>query len=894
MQSTSKAPTTGLIRHATVNESADAAGNTSTGYTVSVGDTFNGSISSGADQDWVAVNLIAGQSYVFWVRGVGGSSTGLNDTTLAVHNSSGSQIVFNDDVLPGANIFSAIQFTASATGTYYINVGSYSSGTGNYALEVSTNTFSIGEISTYLTEFDWGAPTAIHLASSAGGTITYNINGLTPAGQQLAQWALEAWGIALGITFVPSNSSSAQIMFDDNQSGAFAGPSSYNPNTGVITQSSVNVSTSWLSTYGTTIDSYSYLTYLHEIGHALGLGHAGPYDGSATYGSDNLYLNDSYQVSIMSYFSVTDNPNVSGSNFRPVTPMVADLAAVHALYGTPTAYSGNTTWGENSNVGGLLGTIFGIFFDGNPGISSTYNGGPIGFTIYDTGGTDTLDLGSQTANQLIDLRQEGVSNVGGLTGNMVIAGGTVIENAIGGSGADQIIGNSAANRLTGGLGNDWIDGGGGNDTAVLAVARSSVTATDIGGGQIRIVSALGTDTYINIENFEFSDGTVSAATLLGGGSGPMTGTPGPDSLIGDASANTIFGLAGNDSIWGHGGNDVVDAGDGRDRVFLGAGNDQFTDSAQTGFGGSDLVYLGVGNDTVTGGGGNDTIHAMDGADSVVGGTGNETIYAGAGNDTVSGGDGNDAIWGGPGNDTHQPAESGDDLIFAFTGNDLITGGPGNDTLWAGPGDDTVTGGTGGDRGYLGPGNDVYHDEASDNASSPRDVIFLGEGNDTAYGTGGQDVFHGLGGDDLIQGGGGDDEIFGGTNADNLQGGAGNDLIFGGKGTDLIDMGAGDDTFRDTWQSGALGMDTITGGAGADTFWFTANSSHDVITDFEVGIDTLRLPQRIWPGTLTAAEVVDQFATVTLAGVVFDFGNGMSITLQGVTSTAGLAGDIDLF
>jgi hypothetical protein len=38
-----------------------------------------------------------------------------------------------------------------------------------------------------------------------------------------------------------------------------------------------------------TIDSYSFQTYVHEIGHALGLGHGGPYNGSASYGLDNLY-----------------------------------------------------------------------------------------------------------------------------------------------------------------------------------------------------------------------------------------------------------------------------------------------------------------------------------------------------------------------------------------------------------------------------------------------------------------------------------------------------------------------------------------------------------------------------------------------------------------------------
>ena len=44
----------------------------------------------------------------------------------------------------------------------------------------------------------------------------------------------------------------------------------------------VNISTDWITTDGgandgkTGIDSYGYQTYIHEIGHALGLGHQGP------------------------------------------------------------------------------------------------------------------------------------------------------------------------------------------------------------------------------------------------------------------------------------------------------------------------------------------------------------------------------------------------------------------------------------------------------------------------------------------------------------------------------------------------------------------------------------------------------------------------------------------
>ena len=41
-----------------------------------------------------------------------------------------------------------------------------------------------------------------------------------------------------------------------------------------------------------------------------------------------------------------------------------------------------------------------------------------------------------------------------MVGNVFIAKGVTIENAIGGSGNDLLIGNSASNELKGGAGND--------------------------------------------------------------------------------------------------------------------------------------------------------------------------------------------------------------------------------------------------------------------------------------------------------------------------------------------------------------------------------------------------------------------------------------------------------
>lgn len=655
---------TSAIMQADILEGGDAPASTATPYSVDIGDTFYGTIETEYAHDWVAVDLVAGEDYVFWVRGINGVYNGLYDTTLAVHNSAGTQVAFNDDLFYEDSIyFSLIEFTAGSTGTYYLNIGGYedASGgvTGDYALEVSTSTFTTEEVATFLTEYSWGYPSPLRFDVSPGDTLTYSIARLTPEGRQLAEWALETWSIALGINFQIVNAYSADIMFDDSEPGAFAGPNDINLATGINGSSSVNVSTDWLDTYGTTIDSYSFQTYLHEIGHALGLGHAGPYDGSATFGDDNVYLNDSVMMTLMSYFQVSENPNIDGDDVFLTSLMPADLVAIQMLYGPAEVYGGDTVWGANSNVGGWLEELFDELFHGVD--SAIYAGGEIGFTIYDTGGTDTFDLSTVTTALDISLTPGSVLSFGGLENNVIIDSGAVIENLIGGSADDMLSGNDALNQIIGGAGNDTI--------------------------------------------------------------------------IGFNGADTLLGGEGNDSIRGGAKGDLVEG--------------------QTG---DDLLFGGFGDDTLSGAQGRDKLRGHDGDDDLLGGNKIDTLIGGDGEDYLSGG----------------------------TGNDRLNGGGDNDTLVGGDGDDR------------------------------------------------------------------------------LLGHAGDDLLTGGLGADR---------FRFLIKDGEIGDDTI--------------------TDFELGIDNLRLDEDLWGGGLTRSDVVTQFASVIDGDVVFDFGDGDRITLEGLTSTAGLVDDISL-
>jgi serralysin len=127
-------------------------------------------------------------------------------------------------------------------------------------------------------------------ALDATREVTVDLTGLeSTAEQALARAALDAWGDASGIVFVDvTGGGTAQITFDnDDPSGAYA----YSTTSGSrIVSSNVNIPSDW-DADPLSLNSYWFQTYMHEIGHAIGLGHAGNYNGSATWGRNNKFAN---------------------------------------------------------------------------------------------------------------------------------------------------------------------------------------------------------------------------------------------------------------------------------------------------------------------------------------------------------------------------------------------------------------------------------------------------------------------------------------------------------------------------------------------------------------------------------------------------------------------------
>ena len=319
----------------------------------------------------------------------------------------------------------------------------------------------------------------------------------------------------------PGAAGTADITFDDARPGAFA-DTAFTGST--IHSADINVGTEWLERHGTTVGSYAFQTYLHEIGHALGLGHPGDYEGDASFSRHAEFANDSWQTTVMSYFDQRDNPNVDADKAYAVTPMAGDLEAIRTLYGRAEIREGDTIYGHRSTAGGALDRVAKVS-DG------------VAFTIVDTGGHDRIDLTRESGDQRVDLRPGASSDVFGHRGAMTIAEGTRIEAAWSGRGDDVLRGAGTADDLRGGSGKDRLYGGGGDD---------------------RLEGGRGDD-------------------LVKGGSGDdrLRGQEDDDKLKGGSGDDHIRGESGRDKVVGGDGHDRLEGGEGKDKLKGGDGADVF-------------------------------------------------------------------------------------------------------------------------------------------------------------------------------------------------------------------------------------------------------------------------------------------------------------------------------
>lgn len=98
---------------------------------IALGGAVNASLDFSGDQDWYRVRLEEGQSYRFTLAGDG--EAGLVDPLIKIHNADGEELASDDDGGDGLNSY--LEFTAPATGNYFVEARSFAEGqTGAYVL----------------------------------------------------------------------------------------------------------------------------------------------------------------------------------------------------------------------------------------------------------------------------------------------------------------------------------------------------------------------------------------------------------------------------------------------------------------------------------------------------------------------------------------------------------------------------------------------------------------------------------------------------------------------------------------------------------------------------------------------------------------------------------------
>jgi Ca2+-binding RTX toxin-like protein len=389
-----------------------------------------------------------------------------------------------------------------------------------------------------------------------------------------------------------------------------------------------------------------------------------------------------------------------------------------------------------------------------------------------------------------------------------------------------------------------------NAPSPVGVLVATATAKDSDGGT-------GSDSaqiVLILEGNATATITTSGITITQGGS-TVESTP-------SAGAGLIIGLV-------YGSNDLVDA----------SSLPATTDVELDGYGSSETLLGGAGDDLLSAGAGANSLAGGDGDDSLVSNRGDDTLFGGLGNDLFRINPGPDPVVVDPGGfntldfsiaalpvninlglDSGQvqdvdsandqvslngqfdgliaspkggniTANDGNDLIYATTGNTTITGGAGSDSLVGGSGNDiiyattgntTITGGSGSESLVGGSGNDIIYSTTGNTTitgGSGHETLVGGQGNDIIYSTTGNTTITGGSGSESLVGGSGNDIIYSTTGNTTITGGSGHETLVGGQGNDIIYSTTGNTTI-----TGGSGSESLFGGQGNDIIYATTGNT----------------------------------------------------------------------
>ncbi len=528
-------------------------------------------------------------------------------------------------------------------------------------------------------------------------------------------------------------------------------------------------------------------------------------------------------------------------------------------------YSGREVWTRDSsdlnsgswreiadltNVEHVVGTVHDDKLRGDANDNTFgYTGG------YDAidgrGGTDTADFSAFGSAVWVSLGRAGSEawTRGGDDLNSgswrSIADLTDVENITGSVHDDKLYGDDNDNTLSGDAGddilegkggNDVIDGGAGTDTAVFSSTLSaysfSLVGTDI------LVSGFndGTDTVRNtVENFKFSDTTISRADLLASIAQPDF-TQNDDVVQLPTSGGTFDALGGDDHISYRGGFAEIDGGAGSDTVDF------------SNFGSAvwfDLQYSG--REVWT----RDSSDLSSGSWREIADLANVEHVVGTVHDDKLRGDANDNTFGYTG---------GYDTIDGRGGTDTADFSAFGSAVW-------VNLGRSGKQAWTRDGEDL-------SGGSWRSIADL------------TDV-------ENVTGSVHDDKLYGDDSDNTLSGDAGDDILEGNGGNDIIDGGAGTDTavFSSTlsaYNFSVVGTDILVSGFNEGT-----DTVRNTVENFKFSDTTISRADLLASITTSnvSAAVNDPLSPSPVASPVLDVfdngssANGNTLTFDGTVDSA---------
>ena len=448
----------------------------------------------------------------------------------------------------------------------------------------------------------------------------------------------DAWAAAANVEFIQVADQGGNIGagayptirivggFIDGQSGSNVLARAFYPSSNVAGGDIVfdNGNTSFYSS-----SNNFYLTALHEVGHALGLGHEtvntaimAPTINTSLFGTGPL--GNGLQQDDINGIRAVYGAQDFGANayFLPSTTAnmtLIDDAPGNTINGNASAniITGN---GAANSLRGLGGNDT---LNGGDG-DDTLEGGTGADALNGGNGSDTSSYAGSAAGVMADLLT-GASAGGDAAGDTFSS----VENLVGSALNDTLLGNGSANTLSGGNGGDFLFGRFGADV--------------LRGGE-------GDDTIFGDDASGFPDGTPGIAY----------------------GADQLFGEGGNDNLYGEGGADIISGGAGTDLVNYSTSPFGITVDLvnRQGFGPTGSYASGdtYALDAATGRSDVENVRGSNFDDILIGNTGANTLEGMGGNDTLIGSIGADILSGGAGRDTFtiSSVAEGGDIVADFS------------------------------------------------------------------------------------------------------------------------------------------------------------------------------------------------------------------------------------